>query len=281
MGLTSSQPAKGAEPPTDVQFERDITYGTVPGQELKLNMARPKDAQGQLPCVVVIHGGAWRAGDRKQHDDLTWQFARRGYVSVTVGYRFCPQYPFPAQVQDVKCAVRFLRANATRYNIDPNRIGAVGFSAGAHLSMMLGVMDKQDGLDDSGGWDGPSSKVNAVVSFFGPTDLLAPYPPATQGLLRDFLGGSQQEKAEAHRKASPITYVNKGDAPMLLLQGTKDPLVPYQQAIVMLEAMTKAEVPGRMELIAGASHGWGGAELNRTALAMFAFFDEYLKAATK
>jgi acetyl esterase/lipase len=270
--------ARAAEPPANVQFERDIVYGTVNGEELKLNMSRPREAKGALPCIVVIHGGAWRAGDRKYHDDLTWQFAQKGYVSVTVGYRFCPKYVFPAQVQDVKCAVRFLRANASKYNIDPNRIGAVGFSAGAHLSLLLGVMDKADGLDDSGGWEGQSSKVNAVVSFFGPTDLMAEYPPESKGMVRDFLGGTIQEKPEAYKKASPITYVNPGDAPILLLQGTKDVLVPYQQAFVMVEAMTKAGVPGRAEFIAGANHGWGGAELNRTVLAMWSFFEEYLKA---
>ena len=267
---------RAAEPPPDVVFEPDITYGTVGGEDLKLNLARPKDAKGDLPCILVIHGGAWRAGDRAGHNDLTWKFAQRGYVSATIGYRFCPKYLFPAQVQDVKCAVRFLRANAGKYNIDVNRFGAVGFSAGAHLSMMLGVMDKADGLDDSGGWPDQSSKVQAVVSFFGPTDMRAEFPAASVPLLQGFLGGTPTEKPEAHRLASPVTYVTAGDAPMLLFQGTKDPLVPHQQAILMLEAMTKAGVPGRVELLAGASHGWGGAELNRTTLAMKAFFDEYL-----
>ncbi|MCY2952860.1 MAG: alpha/beta hydrolase [Planctomycetota bacterium] len=274
---------RAAEPPADVVFEPDITYATVAGEELKLNLARPKDAKGDRPCILVIHGGAWRAGDRAGHNDLTWKFAQRGYVSATIGYRFCPKYLFPAQVQDVKCAVRFLRANAGKYNIDVNRFGAVGFSAGAHLSMMLGVMDKADGLDDSGGWPDQSSKVQAVVSFFGPTDMREEFPAASVPLLLGFLGGTPTEKPEAHRLASPVTYVTAGDAPMLLFQGTKDPLVPHQQAILMLDAMTKAGVPGRVELLAGSSHGWGGAELNRTVLAMNAFFDEYLlkKSAAK
>ena len=273
--LTTS--AHAAQPPADVLFEPDIVYANLPDQDLMLNLARPKDATNPLPCIVVIHGGAWRGGHRNLHNNLTWKFAQRGYVSATVSYRFCPKFPFPAQVQDVKAAVRFLRANAQKYNIDPDRIGAVGFSAGAHLSMILGVMDKADGLDDSGPNPDQSSKVNAVVSFFGPTDFTAEFPPASVPLVRDFLGGTPQEKPEEHKKASPVTYVSPGDAPMLLFQGTKDPLVPWQQAVSMLEALTKAGVPGRVELLPGASHGWGQPELNRTLLATYAFFEEHLK----
>ncbi len=276
LGLLVLTTVRAAEPPANVVFHRDITYGTVDNVDLKLNLAMPKNSTGNLPCIVVIHGGAWRAGDRAAHDDLTWKFAQRGYVSATIGYRFCPKFIFPAQVQDVKCAIRFLRANAPKYHIDRNRFGAVGFSAGAHLSMMLGTMDNDDGLNDTGGSPGQSSKVQAVVSFFGPTDMRATFPPASVPLLRDFIGGTPAEKPDAHRLASPVNYVTPGDAPMLLLQGTKDPLVPHAQAILMLEAMTKAGVPGRVELLAGASHGWGGTELNRTILAMNAFFDEHL-----
>ena len=270
---------RAAQPPANVLFEKDVVYGKVGDVELKLNISRPKDAAGVLPCIVVIHGGGWAAGDRAGHDNITWMFAQRGYVCTTVGYRFAPKYPFPAQVQDVKCAVRFLRANAEKYHIDPKRFGAVGFSAGAHLSMMLGTMDKEDGLDDSGGWEGQSSKVQAVVSYFGPTDLTAEYPPASRDIVRTWIGGTMQEKMDAYKKASPITYVNPGDAPMLLFQGTKDVLVPYQQAIVMIEAMTKAGIPGRAELIAGANHGWGGEEMARTARETNEFFAKYLKAA--
>jgi acetyl esterase/lipase len=266
-----------AAPPANVEFEPDITYATVDGEELKLNLSRPKDAKEPLPCVVVIHGGGWAAGNRKGHDNLTWELAARGYVSATVSYRFAPKHPFPAQIQDVKAAVRFLRANAEKYHIDAARVGAVGFSAGAHLSMMLGTMDKADGFDDVGEHREQPSKVQAVVSFFGPTDLLAPYPDATKPILKNFFGGPVEEKRDLAKQASPITYVNAGDAPMLLLQGTKDPLVPHDQAVRMADALTNAGVPGRVELLLGAGHGWPGAELQRTAVTTYAFFDQYLK----
>jgi len=267
-----------ADPPANVEFTPDVTYATVDGEELKLDLARPKEAKQPLPLVVVIHGGGWAAGNRKSHDNVTWEFAKRGYVSATVSYRFAPKHPFPAQIQDVKAAVRFLRANAERFAIDPAKVGAIGFSAGAHLSMMLGAMDKEDGYDDVGEHRDQPSKVQAVVSYFGPTDLLQPYPDATKPILQKFLAGTVDEKRELAKRASPITYVNAGDAPMLLLQGTKDPLVPHDQAVRMADALTKVGVPGRVELLLGAGHGWGGAEIQRTAAESYVFFEQYLKA---
>jgi acetyl esterase/lipase len=275
--LFCAAPTFAADPPAEVEFTSDVTYATVNGEELKLNLSRPKDASGKLPCVLVIHGGAWRGGHRNVHNDITWNFAKAGYVSATLSYRLVPKHLFPAQVQDVKAAARFLRANAEKYGIDADRFGAVGFSAGAHLSMILGTMDKSDGLDDVGEHADQSSKVQCVVSYFGPADFNLPLPDASRGLVVDFLGGTKEQKQEAYNRASPVTYVNGGDAPTLIFQGTKDPLVPHDQAIAMVEAMTKAGVPGRVEFLLGASHGWPNPELNRTIRETFAFFDQHLK----
>jgi acetyl esterase/lipase len=274
--------AQEKQMPDDILFERDVVYGTGAGEELKLNLGRPKEQSGPTPCVVVIHGGGWAAGNKNGHDAHVYELVKRGYVAATVGYRFAPKHIFPAQVEDVKCAVRFLRANAEKYGIDKGRIGAVGFSAGAHLSMMLGTMDKEDGLEGEGGNPGESSKVNAVVSWFGPTDLTTPdWPEVTGKILVKFLGGSKAEKPDAYKKASPLTYVNAGDAPMLLIQGTKDRLVPWTQATYMADALTKAGVYGRVDLIVGADHGWGGAEVQRTTDETWAFFEQFLKAKKK
>lgn len=269
--------AGGLVAPAGVSYERDIEFGVGGNQPLRLDLARPEQLPQAVPCVVIIHGGAWRGGDKTAHTDLLFKFAQAGYVAVTVQYRFCPQNPFPAQVEDVKCAVRFVRANADRLGVDPRRIGAMGFSAGAHLAMLLGVMGREDQLEGQGGWPEQPSQVQAVVAFFGPTDLMADdLPVVSQALVKDFLGGLPQEAPEAARRASPVSYVSKGDAPLLIFQGTRDPLVPHTQAYRMVEALTRAGVPGRVELLVNAAHGWKGAELDHTVEQSFRFFDDRL-----
>jgi acetyl esterase/lipase len=279
--LSFGQDKKPASP-DDVVFEREIVYGKGGGEDLKLNLSRPKDVSGALPCVLLIHGGGWAAGSKEGHNLQTWELAKKGYVSATVGYRFAPKHRFPAQIEDVKCAVRYLRSNAEKYGIDKERIGAVGFSAGAHLSMMLGTMDKEDGLEGEGGCPDQPSKVNCVVAWFGPTDLTTKdWPEASRKLVEQFVGGTREEKEDAFRKASPITYVNAGDAPTLIIHGTKDRLVPYAQAFSMIDALHKAGVPGRLDMIVGADHGWGQPELQRTIDESYAYFDQYLKPKRK
>ena len=277
-----AQEPKVPPPPAGVKSERDVEYGKGGDETLRLDLAWPETLADRAPCVVVIHGGAWRAGNKAQHADLIYKFAQAGYVSASLQYRFCPKHVFPAQVEDVKCAVRYLRANAERLHIDPTRFGAVGFSAGAHLSMMLGVTNEKDGLEGNGGWPDQPSQVQAVVAYFGPTDLAATdLPAASLPLVKDFLGGTAQEKPDAYAKASPVTFASAGDAPLLIFQGTKDPLVPHTQAYKMADALTAAGVPGRVELLLGASHGWGGEQLDRTVKETFLFFDQKLKPGVR
>ncbi len=283
--LLAQEPEKKQPPPpkplpkapAGILFERDVVYGKTGDVELKLNLARPETTDGPRPCVLVIHGGGWAAGDRIQHDKNTWDFVQRGYVSATIGYRFAPKYLFPAQVEDVKCAVRFLRANAEKFGIDPERFGAVGFSAGGHLSLMLGVMDKADGFEGDGGWADQSSKVQTVVNFFGPTDLTMEYPEASRGIVKNWIGGTMAEKPDAYKAASPVTYINTGDAPILSFQGTKDHLVPHNQVYRLTDVMTAAGVAGRAEFLVGAGHGAPLFDWQYTSNEMFAFFEKQLR----
>jgi acetyl esterase/lipase len=256
----------------------DIPYAKVRDTELKLDVMVPKAKDGPFPAIMVIHGGAWRAGNKRDCRFIMPEFVKRGYVAISPQYRFCPKETFPAQVQDVKAAVRFVKSHAKDYNIDPDRIGAIGFSAGGHLALMLGLTSPADGLEGDASAEGPDSRVKAVVNYFGPTDLAASdIPDISKPLVKDFLGGTPAEKPEAAAKASPVTYVSKDDAPVLTFQGTKDPLVPPTQATKLAQAMTAAGLPGRVELLIGAQHGWQGRELERTKAETFAFFDGLLK----
>lgn len=284
MVLTGLLMSVGVEPgrsdePEKVKHEYDISYSKPDGEDLTLDLARPAEGEGPFPAVVVIHGGGWRGGDKKSNRPILDRFAEHGYVAISPRYRFCPKDKFPAQVFDVKESVRWLRRHAKEYRIDPERIGATGFSAGGHLSLMLGMTGPEDGLEGDPGENAPSSKVRAVVNFFGPTDLTAEdIPDVSKPLIRDFLGGDAVSKPETAKKASPLTYATKDDAAVLTFQGTKDPLVPATQAIKLGEALTKAGVPGRVELILGAGHGWGGPELERTAKEAIEFFDAHLRS---
>jgi acetyl esterase/lipase len=262
----------------EVDYKPDITYATVEGEELKLDLASPKGLDHPVPAIVVIHGGGWMGGKRQDMAPIAKQVAAHGYVAPTISYRFAPKHRFPAQIEDVKAAVRYLRANAKELNIDPEKIGAMGVSAGGHLSMMLGTMDSGDGLEGNGGNPEQSSKVQAVVNYVGPVNLIIDkYTDTQTQILTAFLGGPPKDKTDDCRRASPITYINKGDAPILSFFGTDDPLISYDQAFQITTALDDADVPGRVELLLGAGHGWIGKELDRTMGATLGFFDQHLK----
>ena len=266
--------------PSKVATEYDLTYTRVGETELKLDLARPATGEGPFPGVLVIHGGGWRAGNKADVRSILDEFAKRGYVAISPQYRFCPEHRFPAQVHDVKAAVRWLKSRAKDYKVDASHLGAVGFSAGAHLSMMLGVTSAADGLEGEAPADAPDTKIQAVVNYFGPTDLAASdVPDVTKPIVNEFIGGDSKEKAKEFAQASPLTFVTKDDAPILSFQGTKDPLVPHTQATKLADAQTAAGVPGRVELLLGAGHGWGGDDLKHTMSESFIFFDKYLKPA--
>ncbi len=267
-----------AEDKVEVDYKPDVTYAVLDGEPLQLDLATPKGLDHPVPAIVVIHGGGWMAGKRQDMSEIAKRIAAHGYVAATVSYRFAPKHQFPAQIEDVKAAVRYLRANAKDLHIDPQKIGATGISAGGHLSLMLGLLDSGDGMEGNGGNSEQSSKVQAVVNFVGPVNLAREsYTPAQTQILTAWVGGDPKEKQDELKKGSPITYINQGDAPMLCFYGTKDTLVTVDQAYEIAEALTKAGVEGRVELLLGAGHVWSGPELDRTLDETVAFFDKHLK----
>jgi acetyl esterase/lipase len=260
------------------KIERDVTYGKGGDIDLKLDIATPK-GKGPFPAVLCLHGGGWQAGKRQDLEVLVKLLAERGFVAATASYRFAPKHPFPAQIEDCKAAVRWLRANAAKLQIDPERIGAVGFSAGGHLSCLLGACDAKSGLEGKGGNSDQSSRVQAVVSFFGPTDFTKKNwtPQVEQTFLVPFLGGTYEEKTDAYKQSSPIVYVTKDDPPFLFFHGTKDTLVGLDHSEKMTKKLREVGVSADLVIMEGDGHGWGGEKLTKTLDQTARFFQEKLK----
>ncbi len=277
-----------------MKVERDIVYATVDGEKLMLDLARPS-TPGPHPCVVCLHGGAWKFGNKKSlsragRDDVTEvapsarvslieSLAAQGYVAVSVGYRLMPKAKFPAQIEDAKTAVRFLRTNAKTLAIDPDRIAALGFSAGGHLAALLGTTDK------SVGFDGPlypdqSSAVQCVVDFFGPTDLTlyAEAEGIEKAYMVPLLGSRYRAKPEVYRKASPLEHVSKAAPPFLILHGTADVIVPIIHSERFHKKLLASGVKSELRIIPGEGHGWTGPVLLDTIAAATKFLDANLKA---
>jgi acetyl esterase/lipase len=273
----------------DIEVQKSLVYGKGGDVDLQLDLARPK-GDGPYPAIVFIHGGGWRGGNRGRYRTEIEQAAKQGYVAITVTYRLTQpdksgkaKYPFPAQVHDVKCAVRWLRANAKKFGVDPNRIGATGGSAGGHLSLMLGVTDATHKLEGTGGHADQSSRVQAVVNYYGPTDMLhlSAGSKGASPILASFLDGGPKEAKATYIAASPITYVSKDDPPTLTLHGAADRLVLPSQATRFDTRMKEVGANHRAILYEGQGHGFRGDTNQQARTAMYEFFDKHLKNVKK
>jgi acetyl esterase/lipase len=262
----------------EVTVEKDVVFGKGGDVELKADVYKRADAEGKQPGVLLLYGGAWRSGNKDVMRILAEQVAREGFVAVASQYRLCPKNRFPAQVEDAKCAVRWMRASADKYGIDSNRIGAFGFSAGGHLALMLGMMNPEDGLEGDGGHAGRSSKVQVVVNYFGPVDFtLRDWNPKDEHLLVDFLGCKLDDDPALYRRVSPSTYIDSKDPPVLTIHGTKDPLVPYGQAVLVDKLLREKKAVSKLESVVGAGHGWWGPQLQHTQKLSMNFLKEHLQ----
>jgi acetyl esterase/lipase len=272
----------------DVTVEENITYGKGGETELKLDLARP-DGNGPFPAIVFIHGGGWYQGNRQGYRGQIKEAAKRGYVSVTISYRLMKfdeekketttaTPNFPAQIHDAKAAIRWMRAHAAKYNVDPNRIGVTGGSAGGHLSLLVGLTDSKSNLEGDGGNPDQSSRVQAVVNIFGPTDMAACHKTSSVAwIFRLFMGGIPGETNGTYKAASPINYVSEDDPPVLTLHGDRDTLVPIAQATTLNEKMKSAGASHTLIVFEGQGHGFRGAFQQKSMTAMWDFFDQHLK----
>jgi len=267
----------------DFILEEDITYGQADCFDLKLDLARPETGTGPFPVLVYLFGNGWGywPGSKAQCQLAIMQSAQKGYVAVSVDYRQTSikengktKYLFPAQLYDVKCAVRWLRANAEAYNIDPKHIGVAGYSSGGHLALLLGLTVPSDGLEGECGDEGHSSRVQAVVSSAGPTDLVGMFNESADepGPVVELLGGTPQQLPDEYIKASPISYVRKDAPPILTIQGDLDESVPPSQAYLFDKKMKEAGASHT--LIIRKNRGHDDFTTNPEVLD---FFDKYLK----
>lgn len=257
FALIGHDPPMAGVAQAQVRIERDVVFAVAEGVELKLDVYRP-ELPDPLPAILFVHGGGWVGGDKRGMGSFARYFAERGYVGFAVNYRLAPEFKFPAQIEDVKCAVRWIRQHAAEYNVDPDRIGALGTSAGGHLVALLGVTDGSEGLEGECGDPEISSRLQAVVPYFGPMDLDKLLTGTTRGSQRAMalFGTSCEANPEPCQKASPITYVSSDDPPFMLVHGTRDPVVPFEQSVLMQQALQTAGVEAQLVPIEGAGHGW-------------------------
>ena len=269
--------AAPADPPAApaVKVTRGVTFATHGGEALQLDLAAPA-AGGPYPAVVLFHGGAWRLGTRAQIGWVIEALAAQGYVVASASYRLAPKHQFPAQLDDVRAAVRFVRANAKTYNADPEKVAVGGFSAGAHLAM-LAAFDPRPPAPDA-----PGLGARCVIDFFGPTDLslYGRSPGLEDGYMVPFLGKACKTDPEVYRKASPVTFASKAVPPVLMVHGTADILVPIIHSERLLEKLTAAGATAELVTVPGTGHGpWGPEQAATGIAATVRFLDAHLKGA--
>lgn len=266
-----------------VTVESGIVFCRSSGTPLALDLARPEGA-GPFPAIVFVHGGAWLGGDRGMYaHEIREQAAPRGFVAVSLDYRLLDpdrndvaRHPFPAQIEDVRCAIRFLRANAAKLGIDSGRIGATGHSAGGHLSLLAGLADPERAPGAE--WAEQSSRVQAVVNQSGPTDLasLARSSDGARSLMVMLLPGPIESLATRAAGGSPVAFVTPDDPPVLTIHGERDETVPVEQALLLDSALAAAGVKHALLVLPGERHVYARAGAISGRERMYAFFAEAL-----
>lgn len=248
----------GAALGVQAQEEKDVVFGEAGGEQLKLDVYRKADQKGVLPAIIAVHGGGWVGGDKREFADVCRGLSENGFVAFSVNYRLVKENSnkWPAQLDDVQRAVRWIRANAAKYKIDPDRLGALGASAGGHLVAFLGTRDTRDNSDAA--LANYSSRVTCVIDLFGPTDFTlkpeeANISPIGMSLVQNFIGKTPEEAPEAYKDASPIAFVDKKTAPMLIYHGTADPLVPFDQSQRLYDRLKKEGI--EVQFIKGEGEG--------------------------
>ncbi len=284
-------------PPTSISPEvegrleeyKNVVYATYGDRELELDWYRPKNAKGKkLPAIVCIHGGGWWQGNRQNHARLAKAVADNGFVTATISYRLSGEAPFPAAIHDCKAAVRFLRVNADKMGIEPEQIGAIGLSAGGHLTALLAASGGVAELEGEGGNADQSSTIQAAVPMGAQADFSYDHiqavkrtPPPKEGekpnLWTQFLGGPPGEVPETYKLASPITHLNAGDPPCHFIAGENDN--DGTRAATFRDKAKELGIDEKLTIIPGAPHAFPGRQkyFDQAVVEAVAWFEAHLK----
>jgi acetyl esterase/lipase len=283
LGLSAST-LKAQQPPRvpdDVELLRNVEFGKGGNMKLTMHILRPRTVPKEtMPVLVYIHGSAWGRDNKDLAIGKLIATAQQGYFGATIQVRTSGEAVFPAQIEDAKCAIRFLRARAKDYHIDTNRIGVWGDSSGGHLSALVGLTANVKELEGQGGWPEFSSRVHAVCPMCPAVDFLVPDWPqrhntGPNGPAFRLLGGDpRKEKAELAKKASPLTYITRESPPFFIVHGDNDTTVPYSQGELLLDALKKAGVNAALYTIKSGNHG-SVHQYDKTVVKEF--FDKHLK----
>jgi len=260
--------------------EMNVTYAKYGDRTLEMDIYRPQEAWGQLPAVVCIHGGGWAKGTRRNHGTIAQALAARGYVAATISYRLSGEAQFPAHIQDCKAAVRFLRSNAKKYGIDSENIGAIGLSAGGHLTALLATSGGVKELEGDGGNAGFSSTIQAAIPMGAQTDFLSERTreiSRTKEIWQKFLGGSMEQQPSTYRLASPLHHLDQNDPPVWFITGETDD--PSTHADAFRQRMKQLGIPSNLTIIKGAPHPFLGKQdwFDETIETADKFFSRHLK----
>lgn len=286
VAIAADEAKKSPAQPQDIKSNRDIEYIPHGGKAQSLDLYLPATSDKPLPVIIYIHGGGWQAGSK----DGCWPLpeVEHGYAVASLNYRLSQQAIFPAQIQDCQAAIRWLRGNAKKYNLDPDKFGVWGDSAGGHLVALLGTTGSKGVFPAIGEYKDQSDRVQAVCDWYGPTDFLtfvsqmppnnAFHPDAKDSPLTKLFGGPIGEHNDLALSASPIHYVDKTAPPFLIEHVTGDNIVPIAQSEELADALKKAGDDVTLNKIEGKGHGTGMMHpgwLDHIS----AFFDKHLKGA--
>lgn len=275
LSLLLAGALRAGDPPAEIpgiDAEYDVAYATRGHERQKLDLYVPR-VGANLPLIVWIHGGGWASGDKSNCPTL--EFTRAGFAAASIGYRLSEHAPFPAQIEDCKAAIRWLRAHAAEYRIDPNRIGVWGASAGGHLAALLGTSGNTIEFD-LGDHIEVSSAVQAVCDWCGPTDFTkffegrTPDPDSSMyQMFTQLFAGRLEQRRGLVTRANPITFVSPDDPPFLVMHGSLDSVVPLSQSRLLVDSLTAAGVPAELSIVPGGAHAFWSPQLIAQVLAFF------------